>query len=176
MPSGPSSTPSSTPTCRFEAIVEDLVAERSEAHAPIVQAMFVWQNTPAPITAVGGLTLTAERLDKGATQFDLVLDMTEGAAGIEAMLEYRTQLFDPETIERFSAAFRHLLAQALAAPDGSVADLAPHARRPPGPTSRCPTSRTFAWTPCSTPTRRASRRDRRHLRGGGRHGHEPDLA
>ncbi len=111
----------------FEAIVEDLVTERSEAHAPIVQALFVWQNTPPPLTAVGGLTLSAERLDKGATQFDLVLDMTEGPGAIEAMLEYRTQLFEPETIARFADAFRRLLAAALATPDASVADLAPEA-------------------------------------------------
>lgn len=108
----------------FEAIVEDLVTERSDGHSPIFQTMFVWQNTPAPLSAAGDLAFRATRLDKAATQFDLVLDMTETEGGVEAMLEYRTQLFDPETVARFAARFRHLLAAALAAPDAGVETLA----------------------------------------------------
>ncbi|WP_062207120.1 hybrid non-ribosomal peptide synthetase/type I polyketide synthase [Aureimonas sp. AU12] len=104
----------------FEAIVEDLVTERSEAHSPIFQTLFVWQNTPAPPQEVAGLAIRAVRLDKGATQFDLVLDMTETGDGIEAMLEYRTELFEPETIEDLAGRFRRLLASALDAPDAAV--------------------------------------------------------
>ncbi len=107
----------------FEALVEDLVTDRSEAHAPIFQTMFVWQNTPAVVQTAGELTLRAERLDKGATQFDLVLDMTEVEDGVEAMLEYRTQLFEPQTIDLLADRFIRLLGHAIAQPEAPVSDI-----------------------------------------------------
>ncbi|MBB3996732.1 non-ribosomal peptide synthetase/type I polyketide synthase [Aureimonas pseudogalii] len=110
----------------FEAIVEDLVTERSEGHSPIFQTLFVWQNTPAPPQEVAGLAIRAVRLDKGATQFDLVLDMTQTRDGIEAMLEYRTELFEPATIEDLAIRFCRLLASALDAPEAAVGALAFH--------------------------------------------------
>ncbi|SMC96648.1 amino acid adenylation domain-containing protein [Fulvimarina manganoxydans] len=105
----------------FEAIVEDIVTDRSGAYSPIFQALFVWQNTPAPVHEADGLTIRSERLDKGATQFDLVLDMTETPSGIEAMLEYRTELFEPETAARIADGFRKLLDEALADPQAPLA-------------------------------------------------------
>ena len=105
----------------FEAIVEDIVTDRSAAYSPIFQTMFVWQNTPAPISEADGLIIRSERLDKGATQFDLVLDMTETPSGIEAMLEYRTELFEPETAARIADGFRKLLGEAFADPQAPLA-------------------------------------------------------
>ena len=109
----------------FEMIVEDLVIDRSETHSPVFQTMFVWQNTPSVTQQVGDLTLRAERLDKGATQFDLVLDMTETADGIEAMLEYRTQLFESASIARLADDFMCLLGWLMERPDATVSDPGP---------------------------------------------------
>lgn len=110
-------------TLPFEAIVEDLVSERTDRYPPIFQAMFVWQNTPAQIDTAAELSFTSARLDKGATQFDLVLDMTEGSNGISAMLEYRVQLFESATIEKLSEQFCALLRSGLAQPQSPVGDL-----------------------------------------------------
>ncbi len=107
----------------FEKLVDDLVTLRSDAHAPIFQTMFVWQNTPATETRVADVTMRATRLDKGATQFDLVLDMTETADGIEAMLEYRTQLFQPETVALLGERFYRVLAAACERPDAGAGEL-----------------------------------------------------
>jgi amino acid adenylation domain-containing protein len=107
----------------FEKLVDDLVTVRSDAHAPIFQTIFVWQNTPAAKVRVEGVTMRATRLDKGATQFDLVLDMTETSDGMEAMLEYRTQLFDPATVALFADRFTRVLTAAIERPDTPVAEL-----------------------------------------------------
>ncbi|KQT54861.1 hypothetical protein ASG43_04785 [Aureimonas sp. Leaf454] len=122
----------------FEAIVEDLVTERTEAHSPVFQTMFVWQNTPAALRATDGLVLKTTRLDKAATQFDLVLDMTETEDGIEAMLDYRTQLFEPATVERLGAQFARLLAAATARPEAPVGALAFHEAAPEAAVTQMP--------------------------------------
>ena len=87
----------------FERLVEDLAPERSLAHTPLVQVMFVLQNAPREKLTLPGLSVSSVPLDTGTSKFDLTLSMTETGDGLDAVLEYSTDLFDASAINRFSA-------------------------------------------------------------------------
>ncbi|WP_231969182.1 MULTISPECIES: condensation domain-containing protein, partial [unclassified Mycobacterium] len=89
----------------FEMLVERLNPTRSLTHHPLVQVMLTWQNDgPAELT-LGEAHATALPLDTHTARMDLVFSLaerwTEDAqpAGIGGAVEFRTDVFDTETIE-----------------------------------------------------------------------------
>src|SRR5262249_52360621 len=54
---------------------------------------------------------------KEATEFDLGLYLDESFGGLDAVWEYSTDLFEPDTIERLAARFTTLLEAVAAEPD-----------------------------------------------------------
>ncbi|MFL5539304.1 MAG: non-ribosomal peptide synthetase, partial [Longimicrobiaceae bacterium] len=62
---------------------------------------------------VPGLTLRLEHVDSGTSKFDMFLEMLEDGAGLRGNLEYATDLWEAETVERMVALFLRLL-EALA--------------------------------------------------------------
>ena len=107
----------------FETLVEALQPERNLSHTPLFQAAFSLQNTPMPARELTGLSLRAVKVDSGATQFDMLLTISETATGLAGAWEYNTDLFDPATIARMAGHLQVLLAAAVAAPDQPVARL-----------------------------------------------------
>ncbi len=99
----------------FEAVVEAVQPTRSLSHQPLVQVMFVLQNTGD----AGGRQLDAafEGLevdvlgDDGRSdgQFELSLSLEKGADGIGGSLSYATQLFDAATARRIAAMYERML-------------------------------------------------------------------
>ncbi|WP_030613048.1 non-ribosomal peptide synthetase [Streptomyces sclerotialus] len=59
----------------------------------------------------------------GTNHFDLAMGLAEGPDGLVARLEYSTDLYDAETIERFGDSFRTFARAAVAAPDTPVSQL-----------------------------------------------------
>ncbi len=94
----------------FERLVEDLAPERSLAHAPLFQVMFVLQNVPIGALTIPGLTFSPVDVDAGYAKFDLSLTLSEGPEGFAGALTYAADLFDPSTAERLIAGFQTLLA------------------------------------------------------------------
>ncbi|WP_231975426.1 condensation domain-containing protein, partial [Mycobacterium sp. E1715] len=89
----------------FEMLVERLNPTRSLTHHPLVQVMLTWQNDgPAELT-LGEAHAAALPLDTHTARMDLVFSLaerwTEDAqpAGIGGAVEFRTDVFDTETIE-----------------------------------------------------------------------------
>ena len=95
----------------FEVLVERLNPTRSLTHHPLIQVMLAWQNLPGPDTdpaaglALGDLQVTPLPLDTRTARMDLTFSLAErfteaGApAGIGGAVEFRTDVFDAETIE-----------------------------------------------------------------------------
>src|SRR6185312_9127471 len=110
-----------------EPAFRDLLAqERSLAHTPLFQVLFVFQGAAAPAAtppAAGGLALSPLAAEMGAAKFDLTLEVEERGKGFAASLEFNTDLFDGATIDRLLGHFRALLEAVLAAPVGRVAEL-----------------------------------------------------
>lgn len=107
----------------FEKLVETLRPERDMSHTPLFQVMFALQNTPMPALEFSGLQLTPLEIDHGMAKFDLTLDLEETPYGIKGWLEYNTDLFDAETIQRMAEHFQTLLAGIIANPEQHLSDL-----------------------------------------------------
>lgn len=107
----------------FDKLVEELRPERRPGHQPVLQVMFVLQNTPAPGRQLAGLTMTPMELDTGTAKFDLTLAVEEGAGSLTAAMEYNSDLFDGATVARMLGHWRTLLEGIVAHPDRRVSEL-----------------------------------------------------
>ncbi|HEY2738874.1 MAG TPA: amino acid adenylation domain-containing protein, partial [Thermoanaerobaculia bacterium] len=107
----------------FERLVQELTPERSLAHTPLFQVMFVLQNAPVESLEIPGLRLRPVDGVGTTATFDLTLSLEEYAGGIGGTVEHATDLFDATTIDRLIRHFETLLTAALAAPELPVSDL-----------------------------------------------------
>ena len=117
----------------FEVLVERLNPTRSLTHHPLVQVMLAWQNLPGqganPALALGDLDVTPIPVDTQTARMDLTLSLGElwtadgDPAGIGGTVEFRTDVFDAETIESLIARLQRMLVALTADPDRSVASV-----------------------------------------------------
>ncbi|HET9226008.1 MAG TPA: condensation domain-containing protein, partial [Thermoanaerobaculia bacterium] len=99
----------------FERLVEELRPERSLSHAPVFQVTLALQNLPESDLDLGDVTLSRVPIDPGAAQVDLGLFLIPLAqGGLLARMDYATDLFDADTIERLLGHFHRLLEGATA--------------------------------------------------------------
>jgi amino acid adenylation domain-containing protein/non-ribosomal peptide synthase protein (TIGR01720 family) len=107
----------------FEMLIETLNVQRNLSHAPLFQVMFTLQNTPAQAIKLSNLTLEWLKFESGATQFDLTLSMVETEQGLAVEIEYSTDLFEKETIQRLGQHFEVLLTEMVADPEQHISAL-----------------------------------------------------
>ncbi|HEX3131789.1 MAG TPA: condensation domain-containing protein, partial [Thermoanaerobaculia bacterium] len=107
----------------FERLVEELQPERHLSHNPLYQVLFVFQNVPGGVIELPGLKLGGLPLERGFAKLDLTLDMLERGGVFAGFFEYNTDLFDRETVARFSGHFVQLLRGAVADPNRAVGEL-----------------------------------------------------
>ncbi|HYN22024.1 MAG TPA: amino acid adenylation domain-containing protein, partial [Thermoanaerobaculia bacterium] len=101
----------------FEKLVEELQPERSLAHTPLFQVMFILQNARLEALELPGLSVVAEAPDTGTTKFDLRLSLLETDGGLAGSIVYNRDLFDESTLRRLASHYGHLLAAAVADPE-----------------------------------------------------------
>ena len=107
----------------FERLVEEVAPERSLAHAPLVQAMFTFQNLDPGVLELGGLRLEPLSSAGEAAKFDLSLTAGETETSLRGSLTCRADLFEPETVARMLRHLRVLLEGLAAEPGRPVAAL-----------------------------------------------------
>jgi amino acid adenylation domain-containing protein/non-ribosomal peptide synthase protein (TIGR01720 family) len=105
----------------FEVLVERLNPTRNLAHHPLVQVGLTWlnpvgQNNDTASLALGDLQVTPMPARTPTARMDLVFSLTErwtpggeAAAGIGVEVEYRTDLFDTETVEALIGRLRKVV-------------------------------------------------------------------
>src|SRR5579885_517306 len=104
----------------FEMLVERLQPYHTPDRTPLVQALFVMQNTPQSHTRLTNLTISPLRNAATMTKFDMALFMHEGAEGLQGNLTYNTALFEANTIATMMSRFEILLHSIVANPDTQV--------------------------------------------------------
>ncbi len=82
--------------------------------------MFALQNAPLPALRSPELALTPLEAPSGTAKFDLTLFAAEEAGGLALTMEYSSDLFEPDTVDRMLDHFRTLLAAAADQPDTPV--------------------------------------------------------
>ena len=109
----------------FERLVDDLGVERRLDRTPLYQALLALQSVPFGEVELPELTLEPWAATPGAAQTDLAFRLRErdGAIGLGGILEYDTDLFERQTMERLVEHLEILLRGALEHPDTPVARL-----------------------------------------------------
>jgi amino acid adenylation domain-containing protein len=107
----------------FDRIVEMAGARRDFARAPLVQAVFVFADSPAAALALPGIAAEPVPLDSSTSIFDLTLVVETRGDAFECAIQYPTALFDPETVERMQGHLLGLLAAFAAHPEARLSRL-----------------------------------------------------
>ncbi|WP_416875596.1 non-ribosomal peptide synthase/polyketide synthase [Kitasatospora sp. SC0581] len=106
----------------FEHLVEALNPVRSLAHHPLFQVMLVLQNAPRADFAPPGLNVDDMPLTTTTAKLDLILTLSERQApdgspeGIDGLVEYADDLYDPATVETMFGRLERLLRAVVADP------------------------------------------------------------
>ncbi|MGH7594632.1 MAG: condensation domain-containing protein, partial [Gemmatimonadales bacterium] len=112
----------------FEKLVFELQREHG-GRTPLLQATFTLHDPEPDTLQISGVTVVPVGVPSPATKFDLSLFTEESSRGLRTSMEYRTDLFDGETVERMLGHYRTLLESLVRASDQPVSRLA---MLPPG--------------------------------------------
>jgi non-ribosomal peptide synthetase component F len=107
----------------FEKLVEELQPERDLSRSPLFQVKLSLQNLPAVAGAstISELQMSDAGGESETAKYDLTLSMTETGADLYAMMEYNTDLFETETIERMCRHYERLVTELAADPQQKIA-------------------------------------------------------
>ncbi|MDB1090430.1 amino acid adenylation domain-containing protein, partial [Streptomyces sp. ACA25] len=119
----------------FERVVEAVNPVRAANRHPLFQVMLTLQNNQEATFTLPGTELTThnptDALTDTTAKFDLTFTVTETDGGLSGAVEYNTQLFDPETIQRITRQWIRLLDDVTAHPHRPIgqADIIGEAER-----------------------------------------------
>jgi amino acid adenylation domain-containing protein len=107
----------------FESVVEAIEPARDLSRSPLFQVMFVLQKMPHSEEELTGVRLSPLRVEQISSKFDMSLFVTESEQGLACTLEYNTNLFEAETINRFLDHWQILLEGAVENPQARLFEL-----------------------------------------------------
>jgi hypothetical protein len=107
----------------FEKLVEALNPDRSESRTPLFQVKMVLQNAQPEELSLSGLTLSPIGIMGGTAKFDLLLNLRDTEHGINASLQYSSDLFEESTPKRILNRFHTLLDRIVERPDAKLQEL-----------------------------------------------------
>ena len=108
---------------QFEELVEVLNLPRDLSRNPLFDVMFILQNMSGFKIEKSALKLTPYELENRTAKMDLTLTTSEVDGKLDNTLEYSTQLFTRETVERLMSSFIHILLSVLENPEIKLADI-----------------------------------------------------
>ncbi|HSR24757.1 MAG TPA: amino acid adenylation domain-containing protein, partial [Candidatus Eisenbacteria bacterium] len=107
----------------FERLVEELRPGRDLDRNPLFQLLFVLQPAGGHRLELPGLEVERRFVHTGTAKLDLTLSLQEAGGALTGALEYRRDLFEPETAARIAARYVELLEDAAARPEARVSRL-----------------------------------------------------
>ncbi|MGH9830452.1 MAG: condensation domain-containing protein, partial [Blastocatellia bacterium] len=109
----------------FQKLVEELQPNRDARYSTFLQVSFMVQTEVISAFRMPGLEVQFAHANEYAVRFDLGFSaLDQPGAGLTARLEYNTDLFDTDTIDRMLSHFQVLAHSALERPGRKLADLA----------------------------------------------------
>jgi amino acid adenylation domain-containing protein len=108
----------------FEKVVEELQPQRDLSRTPLFQTVFVLQNNDGTQLKMPGLSLGAlQGVQARKAKFELTVDLRERYSGVGGVIEYSTDLFAMETIERMAGHLQMLLEGIAADPQQNISSI-----------------------------------------------------
>ncbi|MES2894104.1 MAG: non-ribosomal peptide synthase/polyketide synthase [Bacteroidota bacterium] len=94
----------------FEKVVDSIAEQRDTSRNPLFQVMFILRNMPEiPELRFGEVLMSIEEYGHKTSMFDLALFITETPNGLDAVLEYNTDVYKEATILRLIGHYKKLL-------------------------------------------------------------------
>jgi amino acid adenylation domain-containing protein len=106
----------------FDQLVAELAPERDPSHAPVVQVVFAFQTAAEASQATksnGNESRTA-----ASSGYDLALILSETSNGLEGRIEYSTDIFEAQTIQRMCGHYTTILTSIALNPHQCISELA----------------------------------------------------
>ncbi|WP_127573231.1 non-ribosomal peptide synthetase, partial [Paenibacillus xylaniclasticus] len=107
----------------FEELVEKVVRNRDMSRHPLFDTMFVFQNQGQQGLDLDSLQLIAQPVESGVTKFDMTWTLAESEDGLQIVVEYCSDLYRRETVERMAKHYLQLIEAVLSAPETELARL-----------------------------------------------------
>ncbi|WP_106793798.1 non-ribosomal peptide synthetase [Aquimarina sp. Aq78] len=108
----------------FEKVVDQVVDSRDMSTTPLFQVMFVLQNIHSETEIkLDGLTLSNYEQNNTTAKFDLTFTIEETESGFSLYVEYCTDLFKKETIQRMVIHYEELLKNIVRNPKAKIGNL-----------------------------------------------------
>jgi amino acid adenylation domain-containing protein len=110
----------------FDRMVAAVKPPRVSGRLPIFQVMFVYQreHEARPRFDLGDVELQHTYVETRTAKFDLTLFTAETSDGLETILEYKTDLFAPDTAHRILRHYERLLESIVSEADQPISHLA----------------------------------------------------
>lgn len=107
----------------FDRLVDELPLHRDLSRSPLFDVMVIFQNAGSLELTLPGVRSSLFLAEGGVSKVDLTFDFTERAEGLQLGIEYNTDLFRADRIERMGQHFLTLVDAILAEPTRAVGDL-----------------------------------------------------
>lgn len=107
----------------FETLVAELDPMRDLRRNPLFQVMFQYKDARAPLFQSTDLDVTWLETSTQTAKFDLTMAVLAEDDSLNCVIEYRTELFREDTIDRFLSHYVTLLENIVAEPDENIATL-----------------------------------------------------
>ncbi len=107
----------------FEQVVSAIQPDRDSSHSTLYQVLFQLQHQNQHSLHIPDLSISNLDVDNGTAKCDLFLDLVESENGFKGRIEYNTDIFARERIERMQAHFQHLLEAIVSTPQQRISQL-----------------------------------------------------
>lgn len=104
----------------FDHLVREIPSVRSNAHAPLFQAIAFLQNTYEEHFVFNGIDAELIPANNPVTAFDLSLVLEQSARGLKIGLQYKTEVLEDSTAARLINDYEKILKWVLQRPDGKI--------------------------------------------------------
>ena len=107
----------------FEVLIDELAVSRDLGGTPLVQVLFTLEDSERTPIQAGDIEFRWEPFGTPTSKFDITLYLWRRAGRLSGVVEYRTDLFDAATMQRFARHYCALLSAAAQDPDRPVSRL-----------------------------------------------------
>ncbi|GLV53936.1 hypothetical protein KDH_07870 [Dictyobacter sp. S3.2.2.5] len=107
----------------FEKLVDTLQPERDRSRSPLFQVLFVLQNLPAKQQQWTDIQIDVLEAPHRTAKFDVSMAASETPQGLVFDLEYNSDLFEAETIERLTGHWQRLLSALVSQPETPIQEI-----------------------------------------------------
>lgn len=107
----------------YEVLIDDLKLERNASRNPLFDVLFVFQNFDGVEQHDTDIVTEPYRYIHPGAKFDLSLAIAERNGALYCCFEYATDLFEAETVHRFTGYFRNIAVHIATAGDGPLSGI-----------------------------------------------------